>query len=67
MFVRDVIAHTTRLVSVSSAGVPADNGGGHQPMISADGRYVAYDSDADNLVPGDTNGREDIFVTGPLH
>ena len=51
VFVRDVIAHTTRLVSVSSAGVPGDNGGGHQPMISADGRFVAYDSFADNLVP----------------
>ncbi len=67
VFVRDVIAHTTRLVSVSSAGVPGDNRGGDEPMISADGRFVAYDSDADNLVPGDTNGRSDIFVTGPLH
>ena len=30
--------------------------------ISANGRYVTYSSDASNLVPGDTNGAEDIFV-----
>ena len=32
------------------------------PSISADGRYVAFMSDASNLVPGDTNGNADIFV-----
>ncbi len=34
----------------------------HAPSISADGRYVAFSSDASNLVPGDTNGRTDVFV-----
>ena len=33
-----------------------------QTSISADGRYVAFESDADNLVPGDTNGKKDVFV-----
>jgi Tol biopolymer transport system component len=37
------------------------------PSISADGRYVAFGSPATNLVPGDTNGQDDIFVRGPLH
>ena len=32
------------------------------PSISADGRYVAFDSNATNLVPGDTNGYDDVFV-----
>ena len=32
------------------------------PSISADGRFVAFQSDATNLVPGDTNGITDIFV-----
>jgi Tol biopolymer transport system component len=32
------------------------------PSLSGDGRYVAFASDASNLVPGDTNGRTDIFV-----
>lgn len=32
------------------------------PSISADGRYVAFASPADDLVPGDTNGAQDIFV-----
>jgi len=30
--------------------------------VSADGRYVAFESAAGNLVPGDTNGRTDVFV-----
>ena len=32
------------------------------PAISSDGRYVAFSSDASNLVPGDTNGSPDVFV-----
>ena len=49
---------TTR-VSVDSAGNQG-NGNSEFPSISADGRYVAFDSYASNLVPGDTNG--DVFV-----
>lgn len=48
-------------ISVSSDGTEANNNSG-SPSISADGRYVAYGSDATNLVPGDTNGVVDIFV-----
>jgi Tol biopolymer transport system component len=49
------------LVSVGIAGAGA-NGFNDFPAISADGRYVAFLSQATNLVPGDTNGAGDIFV-----
>ena len=61
IFVRDRIAGTTARVSVSMGGAQA-NGGSDEPSISADGRFVAFWSDASNLVPGDTNGQEDMFV-----
>ena len=37
-----------------------------EPSISGDGRYVAFYSDATNLVANDTNGSSDVFVRGPL-
>jgi Tol biopolymer transport system component len=52
--------HMTR-VSVASDGTEG-NGWSHRASISADGRYVAFESFASNLVPGDTNGRDDVFV-----
>ena len=64
VFVRDRKLHRTYLVSVSSAGVQG-NSDSFVPSISADGRYVAFNSDASNLVAGDTNGYEDVFVRGP--
>ena len=53
-------AVTTR-ISVGLAGVPS-NGSSHETFISADGRYVAFSSDASNLVAGDTNGQPDVFL-----
>ena len=64
VFVRDRKLHKTSLVSVDSAGVQG-NSDSLSPSISADGRYVAFDSEASDLVAGDTNGYEDIFVRGP--
>jgi len=52
---------STVRVSVDSNGAQA-NGFSFSPAISADGRYVAFASDATNLVPSDTNGFTDIFV-----
>ena len=52
--------HTWR-VSVDSAGAEA-NHASRQPVLSADGRTVAFYSEAGNLVPNDTNGRADVFV-----
>jgi uncharacterized repeat protein (TIGR01451 family) len=51
VFVRDRQLGTTERVSVTSAGLQAD-GSSHGPAISADGRFVAFESDAQNLVPG---------------
>ena len=61
VFVHDRVTGDTTLVSVASDGTQADNGAGF-PAMSADGRYVAFISSADNLVEGDTNGVTDIFV-----
>ncbi|MFI6822461.1 TolB family protein [Micromonospora sp. NPDC050187] len=52
---------TTTRISVSSAGNQS-NDRSDDPAISADGRYVTFDSDATNLVPDDTNGVSDIFL-----
>jgi Tol biopolymer transport system component len=54
IFVRDRVSGATELVSVNSSGVQSD-GISIDPVISADGRYVVFTSDATNLVPGDTN------------
>ncbi|WP_109867658.1 CARDB domain-containing protein [Methylocucumis oryzae] len=61
IFVRDLDNNTTERVSVSTDGVQGNNGGWH-PVISADGRYVAFWSASSNLVEGDTNFIEDVFV-----
>jgi Tol biopolymer transport system component len=60
-FLRDRLANTTERVSIGSGGVEG-NLGGDQGSISTDGRYIAFGSLSSNLVPGDTNGVQDIFV-----
>ncbi|MCG6917677.1 MAG: Ig-like domain-containing protein [Deltaproteobacteria bacterium] len=54
IFVHDILTGTTTLVSVDSNGIQG-NGDSTLASISADGRYVAFKSQADNLVVGDTN------------
>jgi WD40 repeat protein len=61
IFVHDRKTGMTERVSVDSNGVEA-NSGGDIPAISANGRYVAFQSHSDNLVPGDTNSKTDIFA-----
>lgn len=63
---RDVFVHnrnqgTTRRISVSSADEEADGFSG-SPSISADGRYVAFDSFAENLIADDTNNVTDVYL-----
>jgi Tol biopolymer transport system component len=61
IYVHDRLTGETTLVSVSGYGP----WGWNDPWgssISADGRYLAFSSDASNLVEGDTNGVPDIFV-----
>ena len=65
IFVYDRSTHKTRRVSVSSGGQQGD-GDSFNPSISADGRYVAFESLASDLVAGDMNGTRDVFVHGPL-
>ena len=62
IFVRDRVDGTTELASVASYG---PNPYGYAPenaVISADGRYVAFNSEAANYVPNDVNGKKDVFV-----
>ncbi|NOT31934.1 MAG: hypothetical protein HOP15_15925, partial [Planctomycetes bacterium] len=61
VFVRDRWSGTTERVSVDSLGMEA-NGYCMWPSISADGRYAAFVSSASNLVVGDTNATDDVFV-----
>jgi hypothetical protein len=69
---RDIFWHDretgeTRRVNVSSEGAQATSGTGANvaagASISGDGRFVAFQSAATNLVPGDTNNRADILCT----
>ncbi len=59
--VRAVDAQTTELVSLTSAGDQTNNTS-DSPSVSADGRYVAFISKANNLIASDTNGQVDVFV-----
>jgi Tol biopolymer transport system component len=68
IFVRDRVANTTTCLSVAAGGAPG-NGASRAPTISADGRIAAFESEATNLVAGDTNQASDVFAsrlaTGP--
>jgi Tol biopolymer transport system component len=61
VFVRDRQLGTTVRASVTSAGTQGA-GASYEPSISGDGRYVAFQSFAPDLVPGDTNAVNDVFV-----
>ena len=61
IFLRDLVHGTTLLVSVSTNGTSA-NGASRSSVMTPDGRYVVFVSEATNLVAGDTNGFADIFV-----
>ena len=61
VYLRDRQTGQTSLISMDSMGRQG-NGWNANPVVSADGRYVAFASEATNLVGGDTNNAEDIFV-----
>jgi Tol biopolymer transport system component len=65
VFVRDRATSTTTRVSLGTEGNQGD-AGSYYPAISADGRFVAFNSASATLVPNDTNGLTDVFVRGPL-
>src|SRR3954454_17416685 len=65
VFVRDLQANTTTLVSRQSAsdgGAAADNANSTFPSISPDGRFVGFDSGADNLSSADDNTVTNVFL-----
>ena len=68
VFVHDTWTGRTERVSVSSRGAQATHScirlyaGSLDPTLSADGRYVAFASSADNLVANDTNCQPDVFL-----
>lgn len=65
VFVRDLGAETTELISVTPGGAAA-NGASAGSSISETGRFVTFTSGATNLVAGDTNGRADVFLRDRL-
>ncbi len=61
IFIKNLESGSLLRVSTSAAGGQG-NGGSVSADISADGRYVLFESDASNLVAGDVNGKGDVFV-----
>ena len=55
-------AHTTQLVRVNSSGTASGNGNSSPSALSADGRFIAFNSGASDLVANDTNNLFDVFV-----
>ena len=66
IFLWDRDTGTTTRVSVAADGTQTIASFG-SPAVSADGQWIAYPSDASDLVPGDTNGHTDVFLTRNLH
>jgi Tol biopolymer transport system component len=65
VFLRDLLSGTTKRVSVTSAGAQA-LGHSSVPALSHDGRYVAFQSTANNLVPNDPGFPADVFLHDQL-
>ncbi len=68
LFARDLVHGTTALVSADPSGKTAGNASSDTPAVSGDGRFVAFQSLATNLVSGitDSNNNEDVFVRDML-
>jgi len=62
LFLHDLTAGATKLISKSVSLGPASVRDGYGPSISGNGRFVAFDSKSSNLVPGDANHTHDVFV-----
>ena len=65
----DRVTGETKLVTRGPHGERSNSSSEH-PALSGSGRYIVFLSDASNLVPGDTNGTQDVFlydgVTGAI-
>lgn len=58
----EAMAQRTALVSLNAAGSGSGNDFSSNPIISANGRFVAFTSEANNLVENDLNGQQDVFL-----
>ncbi len=65
IFLKDRASRQIELVSCSSSGVQG-SGDSYRPTISQDGRFVAFSSKATNLVTGDLNKQDDVFLRDRL-
>lgn len=65
VFIYDRVEDTFEPANLSSDREPG-NGASANPGLSANGRYIAFASLADNLVPGDTNNKADVFIRDRL-
>ncbi len=66
IFIRDMLNEKTERVSLDDSGAEGDGDSTGPLSISADGRYIAFQSQATNLVTGDDNGVADVFVRDHL-
>jgi Tol biopolymer transport system component len=62
VFVRDVVANTTELVSVSRTGGAVAFGDSVEPSISGDGRYVSFESDAQDITADSLNFENNVYL-----
>jgi Tol biopolymer transport system component len=62
VFLRDRVSGVTILVSISTNGTGGGDNNSVGATVSADGRYVAFESTASNLAAGDTNGVSDVYL-----
>jgi Ca2+-binding RTX toxin-like protein len=66
IFLKDLTDGTVTRLSTATDGAQA-NGGSYAPQFSSDGRFVMFESNASNLVAGDTNGKIDVFLKDRLN
>ncbi|MGO8701871.1 MAG: hypothetical protein ACLQVY_29670 [Limisphaerales bacterium] len=66
VFLRDRQAAITTLISINAAGTGGGNGNSWPSALSTDGRFALFQSDASDLVAGDTNKATDIFLRDVL-
>ena len=62
VFLRNIANKTTRLITIDPSGTSSGNNSPSNPMISADGRAIVFFSHATNLVAGDFNETQDVFL-----
>jgi Tol biopolymer transport system component len=67
VFLRNTTTGTTTLISVNTNASAGGNGDSLPSAISTNGQFMLFESDANDLVPGDSNGIGDIFIRDVLN